>query len=323
MENVKQLLVLDRNLTIKKITSFDKTIPVQDIISPQKTTQETQKLTNVFIGDLIVIKNDNSIEYIGIIQDIETTKTTKISSYPLISVTDTECIMGNINGSVFNWIKETFEYNIINTLTDSSDNSQVDKLLSLPFTFKDNTKEKTLQLEVNNGNFYDVLIDIFKKTGVYLDFNLLFENGKVINILISVNVADEEIKQYLRYDNPLIFEEPVIEKSQNQSVNKIIFIPNKDNKTADAKYNYVFYLLDNNTVTNNPNGTESGKRINGVKQVIIEYNEDDFKNGLQKIAEENLLGNTLDHQITIKLLQNNSFNVSLYDKISYILYLKD
>ena len=77
-------------------------------------------------------------------------------------------------------------------------------------------------------------------------------------------------------------------------------------------------MLDNNTVTTNPNGTDTGKRLNGVKQTIQEYSDDDYTKGLQSIAEETMLGNTLDHQITIKILQNAGFNVQLYDKVSFI-----
>lgn len=318
MENVKQLLILDRKLSIKDIISTNKVIPVQDIISPQKTSFEIKKTDNIVIGDLIVLKNDNDIEYIGIVQDIETDITMKIATYPLISITDMECIMSNINGNVFSWIKDVFEYNIVNTLTDASTSNQVDNLLAIPLSFVDNTKAKTLQLEVSNGNFYDVLIDIFKKTGIYLTFDLHFVDHKISDILVNVNISDEETSMVLRYDNPIIFEEPIIENSQNQNNNKIIFVPSADNTTSNARYNYVFYLLDDNTVTNNPNGTETGKRINGVKQTIVEYSEEDYRKGLQKIAEENLLGNTLDHQITIKILQNDSFNVKLYDKIKFI-----
>ena len=318
MDSSKQLLILNRDLTIKKILSIDKVIPVQDIISPQKTTFEIPKNKEIVIGDLLVLKRENEVEYIGIIQDLETNKTTKLASYPLISIADTDCIMGSINGSVFNWIKEIFEYNFVKTLTDGSTDDYVDNLLHLPFSFVDNTMGKTLKLEVSNGNLFDVLIDIFKKTGVYLKFNLTYSQGKVNNIVVSVNIASEETKIFLRYDNPLIVEQPVIENSQNQDVNKVIFIPNDDNTKADAKNVYVFYLLDNNTVTNNPKGTDTGKRISGVKQTIQEYSDDDYTAGLQVKAEEIMVGNTLDHQITIKILQNKGFDVQLYDKVAYI-----
>lgn len=301
---MKQLLILSRNLAIKQILAVDDIIPVQDIISPQKTTFEVPINKEIVIGDLIILKNEELFEYFGVVQDIENDKTTKLAGYPLINITDGEYQLSTLNGDVYEWIVNAFTKNFINT---------DDELLKLPFTFRNNTTVTNLKLDLQDGNLFDALLTIFKKTGIYIRFSLGYENGKAVNIVCNVDKADENTKITIRYDNPIVFERPAIELSQAQNTNKIIFKP-ADN-TAGAQI-YTFYLLDNNTVTTNANA--SG-RINGVVQSIQTYTKDN--NTVEKLkekAEEIMLGDTLNHQITLKVINNLSYNFQLYDKVEYI-----
>ena len=301
---MKQLLILSKNLAIKQILAVDDIIPVQDIISPQKTTFEVPINKEIVIGDLIILKNEELFEYFGVIQDLENDKTTKIAGYPLINITDGEYQLSTLNGDVYQWIVDTFTRNFVNT---------DDELLKLPFTFKNNTSTTNLKLDLQDGNLFDALLTIFKKTGIYVRFSLGYENGKAVSIQCNVEKADENTKITIRYDNPIVFETPAIELSQAQYANKIIFKP--ADTTAGTQI-YTFYLLDNNTVTSNANA--SG-RINGVVQSIQTYTKDN--NTVEKLkekAEEIMLGDTLNHQITLKVINNLSYNFQLYDKVEYI-----
>ena len=304
--NTKQLLILNRDLTIKKVLIVNKVIPVEDIISPQKTTFEIVKNKDVKIGDLIVLKNDNNVnEYIGVIQDIQTENTTILSAYPLINVTDMDFQLTSIaNEVVADWIQETLYNNLVNT---------DDKLLKLPLLFSDYTDEDTLELSLEDGNLFDALITIFKKTGIYLNFELHYSSsGELDGIMCNIRKAGDDAIT-LRYDNPLLVERPTVELSQAQDTNKLIFKPADNEQTHQDVY--VFYLLDNNTVSQDEN---SANRINGVVQSIMTYSDDNFDEGLDKIAEENLLGDNLNHQITIKILNNSGFNFNLYTKVIFI-----
>lgn len=301
---MKQLLILSRNLAIKQILAVDNIIPVQDIISPQKTTFEVPINKEILIGDLIILKNEELFEYFGVVQDIENDKTTKLASYPLINITDGEYQLSTLNGDVYEWIVNAFTKNFINT---------DDELLKLPFTFRNNTTVTNLKLDLQDGNLFDALLTIFKKTGIYIRFSLGYENGKAVNIVCDVDKADENTKITIRYDNPIVFEKPAIELSQAQNTNKIIFKP-ADN-TAGTQI-YTFYLLDNNTVTTDANAIG---RINGVVQSIQTYTKDiNTVEKLKEKAEEIMLGDTLNHQITLKVINNLSYNFQLYDKVEYI-----
>lgn len=307
---MKQLIIMNRQLKVKYIIVVDNIIPVEDIISPQKTTFETTiDNKDIVIGDLIVLRNETNIEYLGVVQDLETDTTSKIASFPLINITDTDCIMNNISGNVFDWIKTILTANFVET---------ADELLKLPFSFKNSAGVVDLTLEVGDGNLFDVLLDIFKKTGVYLDFSLEFEEHKPKNILVDVRKASDNNQFIIRYDNPILFEKPTIEQSQAQSVNKIIFRPSTSNKTH--KDSYIFYLLDNDKVIDSSelkNGDNESHRINGVVQQIQQYTDNDYAN-LKKKAEEEMLGDVLNHQITLKVMNNASFDFKLYNRVRFI-----
>lgn len=302
----KQLIVLKRDLTIKKIVSVSNIIPVEDVVSPQKTSFLIPKDESINIGDLIVLKNKNNFEYIGVVQDLIHETETELSAYPLINITDTECLMGNISGDVANWIIETLRVNFVDINDD---------FLKIPFTFKDNTGGANLTLEVSNGNLFDTLLTIFKKTGVHLKFSLVYESGKPINVLCEINKASDS-GLAIRYDNPIIVDKPLIENSQAQSTNKLLYVPNDNSQSK--KDIIAFYLLSDNTITTDANKVG---RINGVVQRIVTYTDEDAGEnylGLLEKAEQELLGDVLNHQITLKMLYNEKYDFSLYQKVKFI-----
>jgi len=301
---MKQLLILGKNLTIKQILAVDNIIPIEDIISPQKTVFTVPINRELVVGDLVILKKEQDFEYFGIVQDLESDEVTRVSAYPLINLTNGEFNLTTIDGDVYQWIVNTFTKNFIDIDDD---------LLRMPFVFKNNAQATTLYLELQDGNLFDALLTVFKKTGIYLKFSLGYENGRAKNIICTVEKSSEVNKTTIRYDNPIVFEVPLIELSQSQDINKVIFKPQDDLAGNNI---YSFYLLDNNTVTTNANAMG---RINGVVQTIQYYTaEENSIETLKRKAEELMLGDTLNHQITLKVVNNSSYNFKLYDKVEYI-----
>ena len=299
---MKQLIILNRDLSVKKLLTIDDVIPVKDIVSPQKTTFEIVKDESINISDFVIIKSGKVTEYLGIIEDVTSDITTKIATYPLIHITDNDFILESLNGSIFNWIKKTFTENFVNS---------IDILTNIPFEFVDNSFDSVLTLPLENGNLFDVLLDIFLKTGVYVDFSLKYAGRKISAILCDVKKADDANKISLRYDNPLITKKPTIEFSQAQSVNKIVFVPAEGVSGITKE----FYLLDNNTVTEDPTDK---RRIKGVQQKVITYDSNTQYSDFFKIADNELLGDAYSHQITIIIAHNDKFKFDLYDRVQYI-----
>lgn len=309
MEN-NLIMFFDRQLNIKESHIISYTTPKRDIISPQKTTIQLDKNDTIEAGDIVVIRNTNAPDYIGIVQDKETQNKTDVYIYPLINIFDAEVFMASIDGDVFTWIKQILTANFVGT----TENPITDKYFALKMEFVDNTGGVDLELEMSNGNLLDALINIFFKTGVYVAFDLKYDDatGKVSSLICNVNRATDSNKITIRYDNPLLLEKPTIELAQAQSLNKIIYIPNENNTTHTTSH--IFYLLDDNTVSQDAN---SNKRIKNVVQSILEYNDDDYDN-LLAMATDKLVGNSYDHSITLKVINNESFDFDLFKAVEFI-----
>lgn len=298
-----ELIIAARDLTIKQIAYISDIIPVIDIVSPQKTIIETLKNITAEIGDIVILKDGFNIKYIGVLQDKEIEDSCLLYTYPIINVTDADCLMIGINGSIYNWVVGVFTANFINT---------DDELLKLPFEFVDQTGGATMVYDFEDGNFFDALLRIFLVSGVYIDFNISFLQGKPNKIICTLKNANDGTAKAIRYDNPLLFKKPNIEFSQSQNVNKVIFRPTPDNLINTDTI--VYYLLENNTITTNQAATG---RIKGVVQSIQYYTDEEFIN-LVEYAEQFLIGEAYSHKITLMLLKNEGYNFKVYDKFNFI-----
>ena len=175
-----RLIVLDRKLNQKKLDIVNDLPDTIDIISPQKTNFEIRLDNNISVGDLVFVSSDEK-EYLGIISEVKNENTTTLYTYPIISFTDVPVILEDINIDVFTWIKNTLETNFINS---------ADEMFNLPLVVEnDTTTSTTLKYTFDSNNLFDALISIFKKTGIYLDFKLTFnEQGRPKNILCKVKI---------------------------------------------------------------------------------------------------------------------------------------
>ena len=120
---MKQLLFCDHSLTLKKIVLTNATVNNFDCVSPQKTTLEIPLSMEIENSDLVIIKDQNTMqsEYIGIIDTVQNDKTTVLLVYPFINIFDNECMLSQLDGDVFTWIEKSINDNFVDTGDELND----------------------------------------------------------------------------------------------------------------------------------------------------------------------------------------------------------
>lgn len=302
---MSRLLVLDRQLNQKYITEIDNMVDNIDIISPQKTIFDIQINKNIKVGDLVVLSSHNVTEYIGVISELRHEYNTQIHSYPLISLTDVECVLGNISGDVVAWIIKALNDNFINV---------GDNLFRIKLDIVNKTqKEVSLISDLVGNNLFDALIDIFKKTGVYLKFDMSYtEVGRPDKLICEIHNSNEEDEINIRDDNPLIMEEPIYEFNYD-GVNKVIFTPSGEGDS------FALYLKKDGTVTAD---SDDADRIEPVVQQVEQYDstlsEQDRNKYIANKGYEILGGNLSQFSIKLKMKSNDGYPVTPFRKINLI-----
>lgn len=319
---MKQILFCykeDRKLRVRSTILTDVYVPVQDVISPQKTTLTILKTDKVEISDIIIIRDNNSskIEYIGYIDTITTKTTTEISCYPLINVFDNDYVLdqlykttdtpmkdssGNIvyrkndngeyildrNGNkvpeyldtevdVISWLKTQITRAFISTN---------DKYQALPIIVRNNISYPVFYKKViDTANLFEVYTDIFINTGVYVEFNELKSDGYYISGIycdIYCNTTNNPI--YLREDNPQIQSVDIVDNTFT-NYNKIIATQEQvENEYGEIEpqtpVRYMFYLLDDNSITTDPNASGRFKQVRSKEITFSLDVNDDAEEGL-------------------------------------------
>lgn len=300
---MKQIVVFNRQNMQAKYRSFiDNVKPNEDIVSPKKTTFLVKKTDKVEISDYIIIQDGNTIEFLGFVQDVAQGNETTISAYPLIEMFDQDCILTELNGNVFDWIKQVIQYNYM---------QGNDPYLDATFVFVDDMATAvTHSYPFTDDNLLEALLTIYKQTGVYLTFNPVFTNGQLTKIECRVKNAKEIAPLEFRYDNPLLSNTPVEEVSLSQGTNKLI-VKSKDGEVSTTKPVFIFYLLNDNSITQD---ATSDKRIKGVVQEIATYEE---TTEAVSIASDRLIGDAYSHQIIFEMKRNDSYPWRLYNRVKF------
>lgn len=292
-----RLVVLDRKLNQKHIEITNNIPDTIDIISPQKTNFEIRLNENLNVGDLVFVSNEAN-NYLGIISEVKNENITTLYTYPIISFTDVPVLLNDINGDVFTWIKNTIESNFVNSR---------DELFNLPLVIENRANTNaTLKYSFDSNNLFDALIAIFKKTGVYIDFELTFtDNGRPESILCKVKNNNDDVIINMREDNPLMITKPIYNFDYS-GTNKIIFKPKE---SGDI---YAMYLLKDNTITSDGN---ADGRITPVVQEIQEYEN---VADIRQSAEETMLGNVNQFNIQLRLKSNANYPITPFRKFNLI-----
>ena len=212
---MKQLLFCykqNRILRVRYTILTDVFVPIQDIISPQKSTLVIQKTDKVELNDIIIIRDNdtNVIEYIGYIDTIVNKINTEISCYPLINVFDNDYVLDQMYETieqdgedvdadidVVNWLIVQLQRAFIDT---------GDKYQALPLIIRNYTRQPVFHKKtLDSANLLEAYTDLFIDTGVYISFSGLSYNGYEIDGIYCDIYCNKEEKVFnLRWDNPQI-----------------------------------------------------------------------------------------------------------------------
>lgn len=331
---LKQLLFCkkqNKNLLVKHTILTDVFVPIQDVISPQKTTLTVLKTDKIELSDIIIIKDNNSgeIEYIGYIDTITTKTNTEISCYPLINVFDNDYVLDqmytsstNVDGSnvdidvdVVDWLTKQLTRAFIDTDDD---------LQALPLIIRNKTNGLILYKKIiDTANLFEVYTDLFINTGVYVTFSeLSYEQNKINGIYCDIHCNRDEAVYKLRFDNPQIQTVDIVDNTFT-NYNKVIATQElPENATAEQIANrkrYYFYLLNDNSVTIDPTDPRRIKQVRS-KELTFTLNtsksdEENAKSLMQSVYNE-LQAPEYNLQITITMLKND--NIRLYRSVDFV-----
>lgn len=188
---MKQILFCykeDRKLRIRSTILTDVYVPVQDVISPQKTTLKILETDKVEISDIIIIRDNDSgkIEYIGYIDTITTKTTTEISCYPLINVFDNDYVLDQMFVSAENDVFNLETYSVYGTYADESPLNSVHLYKDLTYKIDTTypiaveTGKFTYSYDYNNNKIIINLSNSSHKVEIYdIDKLVFYKNGNV------------------------------------------------------------------------------------------------------------------------------------------------
>lgn len=344
---MKQLMFCykqDRKLRLRYTILTDVFVPIQDIISPQKSTLTIQKTNKVELNDIIIIRDNDSgvIEYIGYIDTLTNKSTTEISCYPLINVFDNDYVLDQIyetveqeklddNGDVIysgdNPVTETVDadINVVEWLITQLRRAFIDtddKIQALPLIIRDSTRQPVFYKKVlDTANLLEIYTDLFVETGMYIVFSGLSYNGYEIDgIYCDIYANREEEPLYLRWDNPQIQAVDVVDNTF-ANYNKIIATEElPENPTSEQIANrqrYYFYLLQDNSVTTDPN---AAGRIKQVRSKEITFEDkgsgQETVNALLLQVYNELQAPEYNLKITVTMFKND--NIRLYRRVDFL-----
>lgn len=334
---MKQILFCykeDRKLRVRSTILTDVYVPVQDVISPQKTTLTVLKTDKVKISDIIIIKDNDSgkIEYIGYIDTITNKAVTEIACYPLISVFDNDFVLEqmfeettNTDGTTVDTAVDVIEWltaQLTREFIDTDDDYQ-----ALPLIIRNNSPYPVFYKKaLDTANLFEVYTDIFINTGVYIEFNELHYDGYYIDGIycdIYCNTADKPI--YLRWDNPQIQSVDIVDNTFT-NYNKLIATQKQEEDengnlipaTEDLQ-RYVFYLLDNNDITTDP---KDDRRIKQVRSKAITFTLEEDKGkeenakALMLAVYNELQASEYNLSITITMFKND--RIKLHKLVEFV-----
>lgn len=334
---MKQLLFCykeNRKLRVRNTIITDVFVPVQDVISPQKTTLTIPKTDKPKLGDVVVIRDndDGTIEYIGYIDTITNKAITEIACYPLISVFDNDFVLDQMFEETTNedGTKVDTAVNVVEWLTTQLTREFVntdDDYQALPLIIRNNSPYPVFYKKaLDTANLFEAYTDIFVNTGVYIVFSGLRYEGYYIDGIycdIYCNTADKPI--YLRYDNPQIQSVDIVDNTFT-NYNKLIATQKQEEDengnlipaTEDLQ-RYVFYLLDNNDITTNP---KDDRRIKQVRSKAItfelqDFDEDEKEEIRTKFKNEGYAGDALNQKVEdeISRLQAQALLLEVYNEL--------
>lgn len=278
----------------------DTTPTIFDTITPQLTTFVFREKLDIQDEDVVVLRDNrtNEIEYLGVVDTVEKDTTTSVRVLPFVAICDNELTLTTLNATASNestvqdWITEQILANFVNTS---------DIYSKYPITVRDKTTNSIYYKAVDDtDNLLDALSEIYLNTGLYIDFEPVFENNAITTIYCDIYNANEQEVKVIRYDNPQIVNKVDYKFSQYGNYSKATI------KIRDTNRVFEFYLRQDNKVTTNP---EDEQRIKKVKNKNVEYSADTsdtnkIAEGLALLAQKTLCGDAFAYSIEFNVLRN-------------------
>lgn len=330
---MKQLMFCykqNRKFRVRHSVLTDVFVPVQDIISPQKTTLTIKKTDKVELNDIVIIRDNDSgaVEYIGYIDTLTNKAVTEISCYPLINVLDNDYVLDQLyerieqDGEMVDADTDAVGW-LIRQLTRAFIDTD-DSLQALPLVIRNNTKQPVFYKKViDTANLFEVYTDLFIDTGVYFVLSGLRFNGYEIDGIycdIYCNKTERALK--LRWDDPSIQSVDIVDNTFT-NYNKIIATEElPENPTAEQIANrkrYYFYLLNDNTITVDP---DDPRRIKQVRSKELSFNidsektDDENMNSLILAVLNELQAPEYNLKIEIKMFATDK--IKLYGRVDFL-----
>lgn len=324
---MKQLLFCykeGKDLYVRYTILSDVTVTAHDIVSPQKTTLKVPKTNEIELSDIIIVRDNSSgkIEYIGYIDTLVNKEVTEISCYPLINVFDNDFVLDqmfkkdvNADGTEVDvevdavvWLETQIKREFVDT---------EDWLQALPLIIRRKANSVLYKRVLDTANLFEAYLDLFVNTGLYVEFNELEYDGTKISIYCDICCNKTEDVYALRYDDINIQKVDIVDNTFT-NYNKVIAteeIAEEDVGKKEPRV-YVFYLLDNNDITQNANHE---RRIKQVRSKAISFSvedtDEDTANALMLAVYNELQAPEYNLQITIDMLKNDK--VKLYRRVDF------
>lgn len=293
---MKQIIILSHDLEFKElIESYD--VPkVFDCIVPQKTTLTFDKNIKVEENDIIVVRDAITLneEYLGIVETKDVSNVLTLLIVPFIALMDNDLLIKTLDGSISvqQYILDEININFVET---------DDVLNKYNIVVNDMTEEEVKYKVVDTtSNLMEILNEIYLNTGIYVDFSLKYDLGKIVGINCNIYNANEQDVKKIRFDNPQIIDKIDYKFSQYGNYNKASI------KVGESGKTYYFYLREDNRLTTNPKDQLRLKRVRNKNLTLTaDYgNEDQLAEALVLLAQSELCGDAFAYSIEFTILRN-------------------
>lgn len=283
-----EIVILDKfNFNVKDNAYVDSEYEiVVDLVLTQKSSFKINKENiNASVNDYIYVR-DQAL-YFGVIDSIE-----KENDHIFITALDfkeilkIEYVATSFTGNLATYIEGCIREALIN-------NSDAKANISYLSISVETSKIGTLTFEKDKViTIYELLDLAFKMYGIMLKHKVVIENGKFKGLELRIVTTTTGVR--LKGDN-LFLDALVINDSNKESINKVIYKPKADN--LFFKDEVIFYMLTDGSITNDVNHNQ---RFNKVIQKLETYSDNDYLDLAAK-ARTILSIEKADHQITFKI----------------------
>ena len=331
---MKQLMFCykdDGLLSIRYTITTDVFVPVEDIVSPQKTTLIIPKTSKIEQSDIVIIRDNDTgiVEYIGYIDTIATKIKTEISCYPLINVFDNDYVLDQMFEKTTNENGEEVEREIdaIEWLSAQIKRAFIDTddvFQSLPLIIRNKAGKPVFYKKIiDTANLFEVYLDLFISKGVYIVFSgLTFVNEAINGIYCDIYCNTSENPYVLRHDNPSVQNVDIIDNTFT-NYNKIIateeISKEKLEKNPDLQpKRYYFYLLNDNSITINPNDSKRIKQVRSKELTFVlkeDISDEENAKELLLAIHNELQSPEYNLQIIIDMFKNDK--IKLYKRVDF------